>query len=326
MPVTLPAARIDRTPPDEQLVVHVVVVDIPAVARRLVGDGQFVRECRALRTDHPEVHAGQDDEVRPGVGDEDLPLRIPRFVCFERLFPGGPAQFVEESGPQGTGERGSDAGVQRLSNRLLGNREHFSRQPAQRLENTAPPVERGQLRRDVLPADLAHPFGEHRPSTGGPGQGDDGLRVARPVVLGAAEPERPVEAAVGFQGDEIAPVFTGCPRHQGEAVTLLGLRHRYAQGQQLVEEVHIADRGRQQAAGGLQFGAQRVGHAVDEWIKLCRSEAVVGPPQLQESASPSGRTVGGTHLGGQGGVAEPGGGTGLLQQVQPLGQFFPLPP
>ncbi|MGX1914697.1 hypothetical protein ACWIID_38615 [Streptomyces phaeochromogenes] len=253
-------------------------------------------------------------------------LQTPRFVSFERLFPGGPAQFVEESGPQAAGEGRGDAGAQRFSNRLLGNREYLSRQPAQRLENAAVAVERGQLRRDVLPADLAHPFGEHRPSTGGPGQGDDGLQMLRPGVLGAAAPERPVEAAVGFQGDEIAPVFTGCPRHQVEAVTLLGLRHRYVQGQQLVEEVHIADRGRQRAAGGLQFGAQRAGHAVDEWIELCRSEVVVGPPQLQESAGPSGRAVGGTHLGGQGGVAEPGGGTGLLQQVQPLGQFFPLPP
>ncbi|MGV9290685.1 hypothetical protein [Streptomyces sp. NPDC003719] len=284
-------------------------------------------EHRALRADHRGVRAAEDDQVRPGLPHDRLARFRRGLGRADRLLPGGPAELVEDPGAQGAGERRRHAGAQGVAHRRRGGRQDLARQPLQCLERPGVAGELAQPRGEVHPGDVGHPGGEHRPSAGRLGEGgDDAFVDALALVGGAAAAEGGVETGVGLQGEEVPPPVAGRPALQVEAASVPGVRDRDAQGQELVEEVDVAERRRQRAALGAEFGAECAGHAVDERGQLRRRGVpAAGAAQVEEPACPAGRAVGGTLLGGQAGVAQSGGGAGLLQQVQPLGQLSVLP-
>ncbi len=329
VPVPLPgeggAGRGGQSPPDEQPAVDVLTGERPEQVRR-VREARHTGENRALRPDHPGLSTGHDDEVRPAVDDPDAPVLLPRVGGPQGFLPGRPAQFVEDAGAQGAGQRGCDAGGQGFPQLVGGDGQRLPRQPGQRAQSAGVAGESGQFAGEVPPADLRHPGCEHRPPAWGLGQVDDGLLAVAPFPLGAAAPERRTETRVGLQREEVPTVLAGRPRAQGEPLVIGGFRHRYVEGQKLVEQVHVADRGLEGVPLGPEFGTQCVGHAVGQRIQFRRRGLVsVGPAQCEEPARPSDRAVGGTGLGGQCGVAQPGSRSGVLQQGQPLGQFVPLP-
>ncbi len=315
----------ESLPEDEEPAVHVAGLGARALRGRR--EAHLVAEDRALGSDHPGAAVAEDDQVRPCLAHKGAPRVLGRRGCADRLLPGGPAQFVEDPGPQGAGEARRHAGAQGVPHLLLGGGEDLARQPRQRLERAVVGGELAEVAGEIPAADTGDPFGEHRSSARRLGQPGHGAPVdALAFVAGAAAPEGRAEAAVGGEGQQVAPLVAGRPFLQAQAGALLGVADRDAQGEELVEEVDVADGGPQGAALGVQFGAQGVGETVDERVQLGRCEApVVGAAQVEEPARPAGRAVRGPRLGGQPGVAQSLGRAGLLQQAEPLAQVVLLP-